>query len=88
MKGLTSKEHLFLRVLSVVILINAIAFYNISRNVQIFASDLFETAAWITGLTVFVLTVNLEFWWRYLQRTDNQRFWVLDFQALRGKHRK
>jgi hypothetical protein len=30
----------------------------------------------------------LELWWRYLRRTDNQRFWVWDFQALRGGHRE
>ena len=75
MKGLTSKEHLFLRVISVVILMNAAVFYAISRNLQTFDSDVFEAAAWITVITVFVLTVHLLFWWRYQRRTDNLRFW-------------
>ena len=88
MKGLTSKEHLFLRVISVVTLINAVAFYNVSRYMQTFVANFFETVALITALTLFVLIVNLEFWWRYLRRTDNQRFWVSDFQALRGGHRE
>jgi hypothetical protein len=82
MKGLTSKEHLFLRVLSVVTLINAVAFYNVSRYMQTFVANFFETVALMTVLTLFVLTINLEFWWRYLRRTDNQRFWVSDFFSL------
>ncbi len=82
MKGLTSKEHLFLRVLATVVFINAVAFYNASRYMQTFVANFFETVALITVLTLFVLTVNLEFWWRYLRRTDNQRFWVWDFYAL------
>jgi len=82
MKGLTSKEHLFLRVISVVTLINAVAFYNISRYMQTFVANFFETVALMTVLTLFVLTINLEFWWRYLRRTDNQRFWVSDFFSL------
>ena len=88
MKGLTSKEHLFLRVLSVVTLINAVAFYNVARYMQTFVANFFETVALITALTFFVLIVNLEFWWRYLRRTDNQRFWVSDLQALRGGHQE
>jgi hypothetical protein len=88
MKGLTSKEHLFLRVLSVVTLINAVAFYNVSRYMQTFVANFFETVALITALTLFLELVQLEFWWRYLRRTDNQRFWVWDFQALRGGHRE
>jgi len=79
LKGLTSKEHLFLRVISVVTLINAVAFYAVSRDMRTFVANFFETVALITALTLFVLTVNLEFWWRYLRRTDNQRFWVWDF---------
>jgi hypothetical protein len=75
MKGLTSKEHLFLRVLSVVIYINAVAFYNVSRYMQTFVANFFETIALITAITVLSLAVTLEFWWRYLRRTDNQRFW-------------
>ena len=88
MKGLTSKEHLFLRVISVVTLINAVAFYNVARYMQTFVNNFFETITLITALTLFVLAVNLEFWWRYLRRTDNQRFWVSDFQALRVGHKK
>jgi hypothetical protein len=75
MKGLTSKEHLFLRVISVVTLINAVAFYAVSRDMQTFVPNFFETVALITALTLFVLTVNLEFWWRYQRRTDNLKFW-------------
>ena len=75
MKGLASKEHLFLRVLSVVIVVNAAVFYAISRNLQGFISNLFEAAAWITALTFFVELVQLEFWWRYLRRRDDLRFW-------------
>ena len=82
LKGLTSKEHLFLRVLSVVAVIDAVTFYVASRNLQIFISNFSETVTLITALTLFVLTVNLEFWWRYLRRTDNQRFWVSDFFSL------
>jgi hypothetical protein len=55
---------------------------------QSFMGNFFETVALITALTIFVLTVNLEFWWRYLRRPDNQRFWMWDFQALRGEHRE
>jgi hypothetical protein len=75
MKGLTSKEHLFLRVLSVVALINSICFYVASRNMQTFVANFFEDVAWITALTFFVELVQLEFWWRYLRRRDNLRFW-------------
>ena len=84
MTGLTSKEHLFLRVISVVIVMNAAVFYAISRNLEIFASNVFEAAAWITAITVSVLTVHLFFWWRYERRTDNLRFWTV-LRALR-KH--
>jgi hypothetical protein len=75
MKGLTSKEHLFLRVLSVVAIIDAVTFYAASRNLQTFIANFTEVVTLITVLTLFVLTINLEFWWRYLRRTDNQRFW-------------
>ena len=77
MKGLTSKEHLFLRVISVVIAMNAAVFYAISRNLETFASNVFEAAAWITALTVSVLTFHLFFWWKYERRTDNLRFWTV-----------
>ena len=75
MKGLTSKEHLFLRVLALVTLINADAFYSVSRYMQTFVANFFEVAAFITALTVLALAVVLEFWWRYFRRMDNQRFW-------------
>jgi len=75
MKGLTSKEHLFLRVLSVVAIIDAVTFYVASRNLQTFIANFTQVITLITVLTLFVLTINLEFWWRYLRRMDNQRFW-------------
>ena len=75
MKGLTSKEHLFLRVLSVVAVIDAVTFYVASRNLQTFIANFTEVITLITVLTLFVLTINLEFWWRYMRRMDNQRFW-------------
>ena len=75
MKGLTSKEHLFLRVLSVVAVIDAVTFYVASRNLQTFIANFIEVITLITVLTLFVLTINLEFWWRYNRRMDNQRFW-------------
>jgi membrane protein YdbS with pleckstrin-like domain len=76
MLGLTSKEHLFLRVISVVTLINAVAFYNVSRYMQTFVANFFEVVAFITALTILALAATLEGWWRYFRRTDNQRFWV------------
>jgi hypothetical protein len=79
MKGLTSKEHLFLRVLSVVAIIDAVTFYAASRNLQTLIANFSEVITLITVLTLFVLTINLEFWWRYLRRTDNQRFWGTRF---------
>ena len=74
-KGLTSKEHLFLRVLSVVAIIDAVTFYAASRNLQTFTANFTEVIALITVLTLFVLTINLEFWWRYNRRPDDKRFW-------------
>ena len=82
LKGLTSKEHLFLRVLSTVIFINAVVFYNASRYMQTFVANFFEVIAFTTGLTLFVLTIQLLFWWKYLRKPDNQRFWVWDFWTL------
>ena len=72
MKGLTSKERLFIRVLSVVAIINTVTFYAVSRNLQAFIANFTEVVTLITVLTLFVLTINLEFWWRYLRRPDNQ----------------
>jgi hypothetical protein len=75
MKGLTSKERLFLRVLSTVAIIDTVTFYAASLHMQAFVSNFFETVSFITALTLFVLIIQLEFWWRYLRRRDNQRFW-------------
>jgi hypothetical protein len=75
MLGLTSKEHLYLRVLSIVTIINAVTFYVASRNLQSFIANFTEVITMITVLTLFVLIVNLEFWWRLLRRSDNKRFW-------------
>ena len=76
MKGLTSKERLFLRVLSVVAIIDAVTFYAASRNLQTFIASFTEVITLITVLTLFVLTINLEYWWRYSRRPDEkQRFW-------------
>ena len=65
--GLTSKQHLFLRVILVVTLANAAIFYNIFRNLQVLAVPLqfAEFTILTTAITLFALTVNLEFWWRY-----------------------
>jgi membrane protein implicated in regulation of membrane protease activity len=35
---------------------------------------LFPVIGAVIGLLV-VLVVNVEFWWRYLRRSDNKRFW-------------
>ncbi|MGA3406935.1 MAG: hypothetical protein ABSD49_14490 [Candidatus Bathyarchaeia archaeon] len=75
MKGLTSKERLFLRVLSVVAIIDAVTFYAASRNLQTFIANFTEVTTLITVLTLLVLTIQLEYWWRYSRRTDNLRFW-------------
>jgi hypothetical protein len=84
LKGLTSKEHLFLRVLSVVFLIDGVGFFILSRHPEYLSSpwEFARFAVLLTALTLFVLSVNLEFWWRYLRRTDNQRFWVWDLSAI------
>jgi len=81
--GFTSKEHLFLRVLSVVAVIDAVTFYVASRNLQIFISNFFETVTLITILTLFVLIAHLEFWWKYQRRTDNKR-WLLNWRHING----
>jgi hypothetical protein len=71
--GLTSKQHLFARVILVVTLANAAIFYNIFRNLQVLTVpwQFAEFAVLATAVTLFALTVNLEFWWRYQRRTDN-----------------
>ena len=67
MKGLTSKQHLFMRVILVVTLANAAIFYNIFLNRQVLiATERFvELAVLATAVTLLALTVNLEFWWRF-----------------------
>lgn len=77
MKGLTSKQHLFLRVILVVTLANAAIYYNLFLNLQVVTvPQLFvEFAVFSTAITLFALTVNLLFWWKYQRRADNLRFW-------------
>ena len=88
LKGLTSKQHLFARVILVVTLANAAIFYNIFRNLQALTVtwQFTEVAVLATAITLFVLTVNLEFWWRYQRRMDNLRFGVIS--DLGGKRTK
>jgi len=71
--GLTSKEHLFMRVILVVALANAAIYYSIFRNLQALTVlwRFAEVAVLATAITLFALTVNLEFWWRFQRRTDN-----------------
>jgi hypothetical protein len=90
LKGLTSKEHLFLRVLSVVALIDGVGFFLLSRHPEYLSSPwkFARFAVLLTALTLFVLSVNLWFWWKYLRRTDNQRFWVWDFSTILEDSRK
>jgi presenilin-like A22 family membrane protease len=73
MTGLTSKQHLFLRVILVVTLANAAIFYSIFRHLQVLTVpwQFAEVAVLATAITLFALTVNLEFWWRYQRRTDD-----------------
>ncbi len=77
MLGLTSKEHLFMRVILVVTLANAAIYYSIFRNLQALTVpwQFAKVAVLATAITLFALTANLEFWWRYQRRTDSQRFW-------------
>jgi len=67
LKGLTSKQHLFMRVILVVTLANAAIYYNIFLNRQVLSmtGQFVEIAVLATAITLFALTVNLEFWWRY-----------------------
>jgi hypothetical protein len=43
---------------------------------QTFVANFFEVIAFITGLTLFVLIIQLWAWWKYFRRADNERFWV------------
>jgi len=67
MSGLTSKQHLFMRVILVVTLANAAIYYSIFRNIQVLTIPwkFDELAVLATAVTLFALIVNLEFWWRY-----------------------
>jgi hypothetical protein len=71
--GLTSKQHLFARVILVVTLANAAIFYNLFLNRQVVTVPLqfAEFAVLATAVTLFALTVNLLFWWKYQRRTGN-----------------
>jgi len=73
MMGLTSKEHLFMRVILVVSLANVVIYYSIFRNLEALTVPwrFAEVAVLATAITLFALTVNLEFWWRYQRRTEN-----------------
>ena len=66
MRGLTSKQHLLARVILVVTLANAAIFYNIFRNPQVVtvAWQFAEFTVSATAVTLFALTVNLQFWWK------------------------
>jgi len=57
-------------VILVVTLANAAIFYNIFRNLQVLAVpwQFTEVATSATAITLFALTVNLEFWWRYQRK--------------------
>ena len=78
MKGLTSKQHLFMRVILVVTLANAAIYYSIFRNLQALTVtwQFAEVAVLATAVTLFALTVNLEFWWRYQRKwqPENPKF--------------
>ncbi len=71
MMGLTSKQHLFMRVVLVVSLANAAIFYNLFLNPQVVTVpwQFTEFAVLATAITLFALTVNLLFWWKY-QRNE------------------
>ena len=59
-----------------VAVIDSVTFYAASRNLQTFIANFAEEITLITVLTLFVLTINLEYWWRYSRRPDNRRwFW-------------
>jgi predicted permease len=73
---LKSKRHvyvsLFVRVLLPVLLINSIAFYEESLHMQFFIDSFFETIALITLLTLFVLTINVAYWCKYVLKLDDR----------------
>jgi hypothetical protein len=67
MKGLTSKQYLFMRVILVVTLANAVIFYNLFLHPQVVtvAWQFAEFTVLATIVTLFALTVNLLVWWKY-----------------------
>jgi len=65
LKGLTSKQHLFARVLLVIAIANTVIFYALLRNPQLVTWQ-FAFAA--TAMTLISLTLNLEFWWKYQRK--------------------
>ncbi|HKM76197.1 MAG TPA: hypothetical protein VJZ32_07255 [Candidatus Bathyarchaeia archaeon] len=65
LKGLTSKQHLFARVILVVVIANTVIFYALLRNPQLVTWQ-FAFAA--TTMTLISLTVNLGVWWKYQRK--------------------
>ncbi|HXY83586.1 MAG TPA: hypothetical protein VEH56_07670 [Candidatus Saccharimonadales bacterium] len=63
--GLTSKQHLFARVLLVVALANTVIFYVLLRKSQLVT---WQFAFAVTTMTLISLTLNLEFWWKYQRK--------------------
>jgi len=61
-----------MRVILVVTLANAAIYYSIFRNLQVLTApwQFAEVAVLANAITLFALTVNLEFWWKY-QRNPN-----------------
>jgi hypothetical protein len=70
LKGLTSKQHLFMRVILVVSLANAAIFYNLFLNPQVVtaARQFAEFAVLATVVTLFALMMNLLFWWKFQRK--------------------
>jgi len=62
LKGLTSKQSLFVRVLLVVAIADTVIFYALLRNHQLVT---WEFAFAATTMTLVALTVNLLVWWKY-----------------------
>jgi hypothetical protein len=65
LKGLTSKQSLFVRVLLVVAIADTVIFYALFRNRQLVTWQ-FAFAA--TTMTLIALTVNLLVWWKYQRK--------------------
>jgi hypothetical protein len=52
---------------------------------QTFVANFFRDIALTTGITIFALAVNLWFWWKYLRRSDDERFWIWPYSAFLGR---